>query len=155
MEIDVLDFRLLFGVEPRDQEIHRSHVLHNQWILAIKLRVWIEFGEDVFTHLDDVFRLDERTIFQAAYNEQEDIFSQGLHLDSIDIDSSNFEETPHIFEDINKNKSKLIQCFLDASLIIHQLSHPTHTARHLLIPLLQLRLIGRADLHDPLQLVDL
>ena len=29
MEVDVLDFRLLFGVEPRDQEINRPHVLHN------------------------------------------------------------------------------------------------------------------------------
>jgi len=63
----------------------------------------MELREDVLTHLDYVLRLDEGTILQAADDKQEDIFSQRLHLHTVYINPSDFEETSNILKYINKN----------------------------------------------------
>lgn len=63
----------------------------------------MELGKDIFTHFYYVFRFDEGTVLQAAYYQQEDIFPHRLHLNSINIDSSDLEETSDIFENINEN----------------------------------------------------
>ena len=57
--VDIVKFRLLLGVEPADQEEHGSHVIHNQWVFAVELNRRVKFCEDVFAHLDNVFRFDK------------------------------------------------------------------------------------------------
>ena len=132
--------------------IHRPQVLHYQLILDVELVQGKQFGEDILAHLHDVFRFDEGTILQAADDEEEDVLADRLHLHTIDIHSSDLEETPHVFKNIDEEQPKLIRRFLNAGLVVYELLLQFLTLEGFL-SLLQLGLVGSADLHDALELV--
>ena len=117
--IHILNLRLFLGVEPREQGIHRTEVLHDECILDVELVEWEELSEDVFAHLDDVLGLDEGTVLQAANYQQEDVTTHRLHLDPVDVDTSNLEETSYIFKNFNEKKPEFIQRFLYTGFVVH------------------------------------
>jgi hypothetical protein len=78
-----------------------------------------QFSEDVFAHFDYIFRLDKRTVFQAADNKQENVATNRIHLHSVDIDPTYFEETSNIFKNVDKKKSELVERFFHTSFVIN------------------------------------
>lgn len=106
--VDIFDLRFFLCVEPREEVIHGSQVFHDQLILDIELVQGKQLGEDILAHLYDIFWLDEGTILQAADYEKEDILAHRLHLHTINIHSSNLEETSHVLENIDEEQSKLV-----------------------------------------------
>jgi hypothetical protein len=152
--IDVFHPRLLFCVKPADQVVHGSQVLDDQLVLDVELIMREELGKDVLAHFDNVFGLDEGAVLEAADNQQEDVLAHGLHLDAVDVHPSDFEEASHVFKDTNEYQPKLIQRLLHARLIIDEFLLE-FLAFVDLLPLVELRLICSANLHDAFQLVDL
>jgi hypothetical protein len=101
--VDVLHLGLLLSVDPTDEIVQRSHVVHDEGVLDVELHQRMQLSEDVLAHLHDIFRLDEGTVLQTADYQQENVTPKRLHLYSVYVDSSQLEKAPHVLENVQEN----------------------------------------------------
>ena len=78
--------------------------------------------KNVLTYSDHILGLNMSTFLQTANRKQEDILPCFCHFNLIDVGSPEIEEASHIFKDINKDQSKVLENLLNTVLILLQLA---------------------------------
>lgn len=63
----------------------------------------VNLSENVLAHFNQILWLNKRTVLQTTYYQQKDVLAQRLHLDSVDVNPSNLEETPDILKNVNED----------------------------------------------------
>lgn len=118
---NLLSFRLFFCKKPRNQEIKWFHEVSSNLLFHIDLFIHKHLLENELRNPNDILRIDMGSILKTANCKQKNILPWVLHLNPINVDGTNIEETSDIFENANKNETELLKSALNTCSVISRL----------------------------------